>query len=75
MSDCVIAMKTPTDAERARRIALIDRIPCEIVNIDPSVTKRGCSIGLKFPCHSSDRLINLLERKNISYGDLIGRRD
>jgi len=73
MSDCILAMKTHTDAERARRIAVSENIQAEIVNIDPSVTRRGCSVGVRLPCSKSGRLVELLERRRIPYGDLIGR--
>jgi len=73
MSDCILAMKTQTEAEKARRAALHERIHAEIVHIDPSVTKRGCSIGIRFNCENSETLRQILNQRRISYGDLIGR--
>lgn len=75
MTDCILAMKTQTSAERARRIAVIEKIPVEVVSIDPSVTRRGCSVGIRLPCDSVKNFLNILDRRKISYGDVIGRRE
>ena len=72
MSDCIFAMKTQTEAEKARRAALHERITAEIVYIDPSLTKRGCSVGIRFPCEKTEIFRNILDQHRISYGDLIG---
>lgn len=72
MKDCILAMKTQTAAERARRIAVMEKIPAEVVSIDPSVTRRGCSIGIRLPCSLVSDLQKMLDRKNIPYGDVIG---
>lgn len=73
MTDCILAMKTQTAAERARRIAVMEKIPAEVVSIDPSVTRRGCSIGIRMPCSYISAFQKILDRKNITYGDVIGR--
>ncbi len=73
MSDCVIAMQSRTSAERGRRAAVQVKIDAEIVSIDPSFTKRGCSIGLKVNCTDVQRLTEVFDKKRISYGDIIGR--
>ncbi len=73
MADCILAMKTQTSAERSRRIALTENIYAEVVSIDPSITRRGCSVGLRLPCREAGRFMEILDRKKIPYGDLIGR--
>lgn len=73
MSECVVAMPSRTSAERGRRAAVMAKIDIEIVSIDPTFTKKGCSIGIKVKCEDADRLIELLDKKKISYGDVIGR--
>lgn len=73
MPDCIIAMKTRTAAERARRAAALERIDTQIVSIDPSVTGHGCSVGLRLGCGDVDRTVALLDKRSISYGDVIGR--
>lgn len=73
MPDCIIAMKTRTSAEHAKRIASGMRIRADIVSVDPSVTKRGCAFGLRLSCADSDELRSVLDRRGISYGDVLGR--
>ncbi len=73
MAECIIAMKSQTSAERARRAAAFERIYADVVSIDPSVTRRGCSLGIRLPCSEVDRMKMIMEKKNIPYGDVIGR--
>jgi len=73
MADCIIALKNQTLAERARRAALMDRIEAEVVSVDPSVTRRGCSVGLKIPCEAVEKMKKILDKRKIVYGDVIGR--
>lgn len=73
MPDCVLAMKTRTAAEKARRTAAIERIEAEVVSVDPSVTRHGCSVGLRLNCADVEEVTRLLDRKGVVYGDVIGR--
>ncbi len=73
MPDCIIAMKTRTAAEKARRAAAFEKITADVVSIDPSVTRHGCSVGLRLNCADVDELTELMDKKNIVYGDVIGR--
>jgi len=73
MSDCILAMKTRTAAEKARRAAVFAQISAEVVSVDPNVTRHGCSVGLRLNCAEVDDLTELLDRKGIVYGDVIGR--
>ena len=74
MSDCILTMKSRTQAESARRIAGDLRIPASVVSVDPSVTRHGCAFGLRFPCDTAGRLQSALSRKNVSWGEMIGAR-
>lgn len=73
MSDCIIPMRTRTAAEKARRAAAITKIPAEIVSVDPSVTRHGCSVGLRLNCADVNFLTEQLDKRGIVYGDVIGR--
>lgn len=73
MPDCILAMRTRTAAEKARRTAALEKMETEVVSVDPSVTKHGCSVGLRLNCADVDDVIRLLDRKGIVYGDVIGR--
>lgn len=72
MADCVIPMSSQTTAERAKRAANQERIPVEVVSVDPAVTKRGCAFGIRMNCADTARMMRLMDRKKISYGDVIG---
>ncbi|MBE6626946.1 MAG: DUF3343 domain-containing protein [Ruminococcaceae bacterium] len=73
MAECIIAMKSQTSAERARRAAVFERIYADVVSIDPSVTRHGCSLGIRLPCSEVERMKIVMDKKNIPYGDVIGR--
>lgn len=73
MPDCILAIKTRTAAEKARRAAVLERIEAEVVSVDPSVTKHGCSVGLRLRCADVSEVTRMLDRKGIVYGDVIGR--
>lgn len=72
-SSCVIAMQSQTAAEKARRIAVSEQMGAEVVSIDPSVTRHGCSVGLLMDCENARRLCELMDRRNLVHGDIIGR--
>lgn len=69
---CISAKKSMTHAVKARRVLESAGIRCEIVNIDSSVTKRGCAYGVSFPCDMKDRVQSLLRRYDLDYGEIIG---
>lgn len=73
MADCIIGMRSQTAAERARRAASGEKLRAEVVSVDPSVTKRGCSLGLRVNCSDVQRITEMLDKRNIPYGDVIGR--
>jgi len=66
-------MKSQTTAEKARRIAAAEKMNAEVVSIDPSITRHGCSMGLRLECEHASRLCEILDRRNIAHGDIIGR--
>lgn len=72
MAECVISVKSHTVAERVRRLATAERIRSEIVSVDPKLTKRGCSVGLRLPCDDVAALKRILEKRRITYGDIFG---
>ena len=61
-----------THAVKARRVLAASGIQCEIVNIDSSVTKRGCAYGVTFPCEMKNRVQSVLRRYDLDYGEIIG---
>ncbi len=70
---CVSAKRSMNHAVKARRVLSVAGIPCEIVNLDSSVTKRGCAFGVSFPCDMTEKVQNILRRYDLDYGEIIGK--
>ena len=68
---CKIAFKSLTAAESAKRLLTSRGIACEVVAIDPALTKRGCSNGVSLPSPSCKRALEILDDKRIQHGDVI----
>lgn len=69
---CISAKKSMTHAVKAKRVLSAAGIRCEIVNIDSSVTKRGCAYGVSFPCEMTEKVQSILRRYDLDYGEIIG---
>jgi hypothetical protein len=52
---------------------VLEKIDAEVISVDPSVTKHGCSVGLRLNCADVGSVTKLLDKKGITYGDVIGR--
>ena len=72
MTDCIIAMRSMTAAQKAERAISSKGIRCVTVNIDPSLTKRGCGYGVSLPCNKVSAAKKVLDAKRIIYGDVLG---
>lgn len=72
MGDCIIAMKSNSAARTAERALRSVGISSTIVGIDPSITRRGCGFGLRMSCSDINTAVRTLDRKRITYGDIIG---
>ena len=72
MKECIIPMTSPTLAKMAERALTGQRINVSMVSVDPSLTKRGCGYGISLYCNDAERAKDLLHRRNIPFGDLIG---
>lgn len=69
---CIATMKSMTQAMRARAALEARGVRCEIVSLDPSLTRRGCGYGVRFSCVHKDIALAVLEAKRIGYGTVIG---
>ena len=69
---CIATMKSLTLAMKAKGMLEARGIRTEIVNLDPSLTKRGCSFGISFPRDSTEEVRRTLDSKKIMYGEIIG---
>ncbi len=72
MSECIIPMKSPTAAKRAQRALSASGIKTQLVSIDPTLTRRGCAFGLSLACRESSRGTEVLDRRGITHGEVIG---
>ena len=69
---CVSALKSMTDAQRAKRVLRTAGISCEIVNLDRGITKRGCAYGVSYPCSTRAAAVSALARVGLDYGEVLG---
>jgi len=73
MTDCIIAMRSQTYAAKGKRILSKNGIFSEIVNIDPSLTRNGCSYGLQLDGNHCGTASAILTEHHIAYGDILGK--
>ena len=72
MKDCIIAMRSVTLANKAERALRAAGIRTTLVSVEPSLTKRGCSYGLKVGCELVGESEKILDRRGIAHGEIIG---
>ena len=68
---CVVALKSMTYAIKTKRVLEDSYIDSEIIKLEPSMTKKGCSYGVKFNCVNLDSATNAIRRYSIKYSELI----
>lgn len=68
---CVASLKSMTVAMKAQRALSKDNISCEIIRLEPSMTKNGCAYGIKFNCLSLYSVQNALNTNKIKYSEII----
>ena len=68
---CIVSFKTLTDAQRARSLLRSSGILCEVVGIDPNLTKRGCSYGVSFSDKDRSTALSVIDRRGISRGEAV----
>ncbi|MBR6917457.1 MAG: DUF3343 domain-containing protein [Clostridia bacterium] len=69
---CIISFKTVTAAQNARSVLRSAGIASSVVSVDPNLTKRGCSFGLSLSSYDKNAAKTALDKKGISYGDMLG---
>ena len=73
MGECIIPMRSRTEAEKGRRAAKNERILTAVVPVDPSITRHGCTVGLRVSCSHAAYLADLFDEYGIRHGEIIGR--
>lgn len=72
---CIISTKNLTTAQTAKRVLAKEGIYSTVVNIDPALTKKGCSYGLSYNCAEYVKVRKLLNAQGIAYGDFAGQQN
>ena len=72
MSESIIAMRSETIAAKSLRLLTRHGIACRIVSVDPTLTRRGCSVGIAMNSFDVNRAEKLLEAAKINYGEILG---
>ena len=72
---CVAAMRNMTAAMKGRNALENAGVRCDIVSLEPSLTKNGCAYGLNFECRDRGRVKRILTAKKVSYGEILGDRE
>ena len=70
---CLISFKTMTSSLHAVSALKSAGIDSKVVNVDPNLTKHGCSYGISLSSSDADKALSVLQRKNVRYGQVIGR--
>ena len=60
-SRCRIEVLSLTDAIKKQNILAKRAIPSEIIKIEASNSKKGCTYGLEFACGQTDNVRSLLD--------------
>ena len=68
----VISFRSVTAAERARFVLKSRGIFADLVDVDPHLTRRGCTHGLSIPSDAKEEAKRILSKKGIATGDIIG---
>jgi len=70
---CIIAMRSMTLVMKGKRLLERVNIYSETVSLDTTVTRNGCAYGLKISRYDLDEVLNEFDRKNLAYGEILGR--
>ena len=69
---CILTMTSITHAIRAKNVLESRGLSVTIVSIDPRLTARGCSYGVRFSCADAERIKGTLDARGVPYGVLLG---
>lgn len=69
---CILSFKSMTHAAKAKRILEADGINAEIISLEKNLTRRGCGFGISFNSEYTDKAMNLLKKRSLAYGELLG---
>ena len=68
---CIFTCRSMTDALRAERVLREGRISGEIISIEPSLTKRGCSYGITVNVQNCEKAESVLRKRHVFFGEVV----
>lgn len=71
MSRCIAGMGSVTQAMKAQNALSQMSIHSQIVKLDSSMTRRGCSYGVEFPCCQRNNAKMVIEASGMRYEEYI----
>lgn len=67
---CVASLRSMTIALKAKKVLNEAFIECEIIKLEPHMTKRGCAYGIKFDCINIYSVENVLKQNRVKYTEI-----
>ena len=67
---CVASLRSMTIALKAKKVLNEAFIDCEIIKLEPHMTKRGCAYGIKFDCINIYSVENVLKQNRVKYTEI-----
>ncbi len=67
---CIASLKSMTIAIKAKRALNEANFDCEIIKLEPYMTKKGCAYGIKFDCMNIYSVENILNNKRVKYTEI-----
>lgn len=67
---CIVSLKSMTVALKAKKALNQSYIDCEIIKLEPNMTKKGCAYGIKFDCINIYSVENVLNENRVKYTEI-----
>ena len=68
---CVASVRSMTHAQKAKKALENNLIECEIIRLEPNMTKKGCAYGVKFQCINLYAAKDALDKSSVTYTEII----
>ena len=67
---CVVSLKSMTIALKAKKALNEAFIGCEIIKLEPHMTKKGCAYGVQFDCLNFNNVESILKHNKVKYTEI-----
>ena len=68
---CVASVRSMTHAIKAKKALESLDISCDIIRLEPNMTKKGCAYGVQFECVNLYQAKDALDKKSVKYSEII----